>query len=391
MRKLSILVIHNRYQQPGGEDTVVRAEIDLLRQAGHSVAQYSRHNAEIAGYGALRKSSLLFSTCWNEKSYSELRTLIRKERPDIAHCHNLLPLISPAAYYACQSAGIPVVQTLHNYRQLCAGGTLFHDGERCTKCTQQQVAPPFRKCYRNSRLQTGAVSFMLAAHRSARTWGRSVDAYLAPSRFCREIFVQAGMPSEKIICKPNFLSRDYGQRTGSGNYALFVGRLSAEKGVMQMLEAWRHLPDIPLMVAGDGPLYPEAWQFIAHTNLPIKLLGRLDADHTIACIKGARFLLFPSRWYEPFGMGLLEAASCGVPAIASDIGAIPELVSHQQTGLLFDPDNFAELPDRVRWAWSHPSDMEEMGRAARRLYLESFTAEKNYQQLIDVYRSLVSN
>ena len=369
----------------------MRAEIDLLRRAGHSVLPYTRHNAEIARYGPLRRSSLLVSTSWNEKTYSDLHSLIRAERPDVAHVHNFLPLVSPAAYYACRSNGIPVVQTLHNYRLLCPAGTFFREGQRCTECIQGRAQAALRGCYRNSRLQTGAVSVMLNAHKAAGTWKRSVETYLTPSRFSRELFVRAGTPPQKTVCKPNFLSKDLGPRTNPGGYALFVGRLSPEKGVIQMLEAWRRLPHIPLVVAGDGPLYREAWQHIVRANLPVKLLGRLDHEQTIGCIKGCRFLVFPSRWYEPFGMGLLEAAACGVPALASDIGAIPELVSHQKTGLLFDPNNFGELPGKVCWAWNHPDDMEEMGRAARRLYLEAFTAEKNYPQLMDVYRKVIAN
>jgi glycosyltransferase involved in cell wall biosynthesis len=391
VRTITVLVIHNQYQQLGGEDTVVRAEIDLLRRSGHSVLEYTRHNAEIAGYGALRKASLLLSTSWNEKTYCDLRTLIRNKRPDIAHCHNILPLVSPAAYYACRNAGIPVVQTLHNYRLLCPGGTLFRDGQRCTKCIRNRPQPAFRRCYRNSRLETGAVSLMLNAHKAIGTWNRSVAAYLAPSQFCREVFVRSGMAPQRVICKSNFLKDDPGRRIKAGEYALFVGRLSPEKGVMQMLEAWRSLPNVPLIIVGGGPLYREAWDFINRTNLPIKLLGHLDAAATISWIKSSRFLLFPSRWDEPFGMGLLEAAACGVPAIASSIGAIPELVFPEKTGLLFDPDNFGELPDRVRWAWSHPGDMEQLGGNARRLYLESLSPRKNYQQLMNVYRSLVFN
>ncbi len=391
MRKITVLVVHNQYQQPGGEDTVVRAEIDLLRRNGHSVLQYTRRNTEIADYGPLRKASLLVSAIWNEKTYSDLRTLIRDQRPDIAHFHNILPLVSPAAYYACRSAGIPVVQTLHNYRLLCPSGTFFRDGQRCTKCIRNQTHNTFRRCYRNSRLETSAVSLMLSVHKAIGTWNRSIATYLTPSRFCREVFVQNGMTTQKVICKPNFLSEDPGRRTKAGDYAVFVGRFSPEKGIMQMLEAWRRLPDVPLLVAGDGPLYREAWDFISRAKLSVKLLGHLDAAAAISCIKGSRLLIFPSRWYEPFGMGLLEAAACGVPAIASDIGAVPELISHQKTGLLFDPDNFDELPDRVGWAWSHPGDMEQLGQNARLVYLQAFTAEKNYQHLTNVYSSLVAN
>jgi glycosyltransferase involved in cell wall biosynthesis len=389
MQSLSVLVIHNRYQQPGGEDAVVRAEVDLLRAAGHRVVQYIRDNSTIAGYGALGKVSLFVSTTWNRRTYSDIGTLIRKERPDIAHCHNFLPLVSPAAYYACQSAGVPVVQTLHNYRLVCPAGTLFTNGNRCSGCARSPAQASWRACYRNSSLQTAAISLMLGAHQWKGTWKRCVDAYVAPSGFCHDYFVAAGLPQSKVYMKPNFLAQDPGQRTDCGDYALFVGRLSPEKGVLEMIAAWQQLPEVRLLIAGDGPLYCEAWKAAQSTKGHVTLLGHLSSEETLARIKGARFLVFPSRWYEPFGMGLLEAAACGVPAVASRIGAIPELVFDHRTGLLFNPDDFNQLVNRVRWAWTHPLEMQAMGVAARQLYLEKFTAEKNYEALIGIYRTLL--
>ena len=156
-----------------------------------------------------------------------------------------------------------------------------------------------------------------------------------------------------------------------------------------MIEAWSRLPEVQLLVAGDGPLYTKFAARRAVTNGHIKLLGQLDPEDTLAHIRRARFLVFPSRWNEPFGMGLIEAAACGVPAIASRIGAIPELVTDHHTGLLFDPDNFSELVERVRWAWTHPAEMDEMGSAARQCYLRNFTAEKNYEALICIYRKVL--
>jgi len=389
MQNLSVLVIHNRYQQPGGEDAVVRAEVDLLRSAGNRVALYTRNNSDIAGYGLLQKASLLASTTWNRKTHADIRALIRQHRPDVAHCHNFLPLVSPSAYYACKSAGVPVVQTLHNYRLLCPAGTLFTNGRRCEGCSQSAANAIRRGCYRNSRLQTAAISLLLGTHRLRATWKRSVDAYITPSAFCRDYFVAAGLPEAKVHLKRNFLAHDPGQRTDRGDYALFVGRLSPEKGVLEMIEAWRQLPEVKLLVAGDGPLCYEARDAARHTNGYVKLLGQLTPKDTLARIRGARFLVFPSRWYEPFGMGLLEAAASGVPAIASRIGAIPELVADHRTGLLFDPDNFSELVERVRWAWTHPAEMDEMGSAARQLYLQHFTADKNYDALMNIYRKLL--
>ena len=390
MQSPSVLVIHNCYQQPGGEGAVVGAEVELLRNAGHRVITYFRDNPAIAGYSPLKKAVLLASTTWNRRTYADLRTLIRQERPDIVHCHNFLPLVSPAVYDACRSAGVPVVQTLHNYRLLCPAGTLFSQGRRCQYCTRSLTQGVGRGCYRQSRVQTAAVAFMLQAHRLRGTWKNCVDAYLTPSRFCRGFFVSAGLPEEKVHVKPNFLMHDPGQRTARGDYALFVGRLSPEKGVLEMISAWSRLPEAKLLIMGDGPLYGEACDLARRSVGNIKLLGHLDAQQTLAHMKAARFLVFPSRWYEPFGMGLLEAAACGVPAIASRIGAIPEMVTDRETGLLFDPDNFDELVEQVRWAWAHPTDMEHMGTAARQRFLRDFTAEKNYEALITIYRKLLS-
>jgi len=390
MQAISVLVVHNRYQQPGGEDAVVRAEVESLRRGGHRVIQYTRDNAKIAGYNWLRKASLPFSTTWNPTTYSDIRALLRSEGADIAHVHNFFPLISPAAHYACKSAGVPVVQTLHNYRLFCPAATLFTNRARCNQCSGTVAAAMRRGCYRDSRLQAATVSLMLAAHRLSGTWQRCVDAYLVPSKFCRDYFVAAGLPADKVHIKPNFLAQDPGRRARRGDYALFLGRLSPEKGILEMIEAWRELPEVPLLIAGDGPLRERA-QFAANqAKGKIRLLGQLGTKETMRSIQSARFVVFPSQWHEPFGMGLVEAAACAVPAIASRVGAIPELVADHETGLLFDPDNLQELVERVRWAWRHPAEMEHMGDAARQLYLQNFTAEKGHAELLRIYRTLLN-
>jgi glycosyltransferase involved in cell wall biosynthesis len=300
--------------------------------------------------------------------------------------------VSPAAYYACKSAGVPVVQTLHNYRLFCPAGTCFRKSAVCTKCAGSLANSVRQGCYRGSRPQTAAVALMLTAHRWCGTWHHAVDAYLTPSSFCRDYFIAAGLPGAKVHLKHNFLNCDPGQRTNRSDYAMFAGRLSAEKGVLEMLDVWQRLPHIPLLVAGDGPLYDEARRLVERSaGGHIKLLGRLDPQQTIAHMKDARLLVFPSRWNEPFGLGLIEAAACGVPAIASRIGAIPELVIDNQTGMLFDPENFSELADKVQWAWTHPAEMEAMGGAARRHYEREFTAEKNYEALMNIYRKVARN
>lgn len=387
MRKLSVLVIHDRYQQHGGEDAVVQAEINLLRAAGHRVVTYIRSNAAIAGYNPLQKACLAMSAIWNWKAHAEISRLVAKQRPDIAHCHNLMPLVSPAAYDACKSAGIPVVQTLHNYRLLCPAATLYSNGRICDDCTSGVQRGVTRGCYRGSRLQTATVATMIGTHRLLGTWSRSVDAYVALSQFARDYFVAAGLPARRVHVKPNFLPDDPAPRRGLGEYALFVGRLASEKGVLQMLDAWQALPHIPLVVAGDGPLRDQVERTVRESYVTnITLLGHLPADQVQEQIRKARFLVFPSQWYEPFGMTLMEAAACSVPAVAARIGAVPELVTEGQTGLLFDPRSPADLAEKADWAWGHPAEMAVMGVAARQLYRQEYTAERNYEQLIGIYR-----
>ncbi len=392
MRKLSVLVIHNQYQQPGGEDFVVQAEVDLLRSAGHRVLQFTQNNATLANCTPFQKAALVVTTTWNRTAYWQIRHLIDKERPDVVHCHNLLPQVSPAAYYACKSAGVPVVQTLHNYRLFCPAGTLFRNGEICQDCTRNLSCSVKQGCYRGSRLQTATVAMMLAFHRHRETWTHTIDAYIALTQFSRNFFVALGLPDKKIHVKPNFVAADPAPRAALGSYALFVGRLSPEKGVLEMLRIWLDLTHIPLVVVGDGPLHGYASQIVRRSgSTHIRLMGRMSAENTQVQMGNARFLVFPSRWYEPFGMALIEAAAAGVPAVAARIAGVPELVVENKTGLLFDLQNADDLAGKANWAWTHPPEMEAMGLAARQLYRQNFTAEKNYEYLINIYRSVLSN
>jgi glycosyltransferase involved in cell wall biosynthesis len=386
LHKSGVLVIHNRYQQAGGEDAVVRAETALLRQHGHRVTEYVRENSAIEEFGWLRKASLLLSATWSQSVYAELRRLIRDERPDVAHCHNLVPLISPAAYFACKAEGVPVVQALHNFRLCCPAGTLFRDGSPCEDCDGRLGRAVARGCYRNSRAQTAAVALMLSTHRAIGTWDDAVDAYSAPSLFCMERMQAGGIPQHKICLRPNFLLRDPGARTASDGYVVFAGRLCAEKGVRQMLGAWRRLPKVPLVVVGDGPLRGEMHGYAEQHDMGnVRFAGALSAAKTLAHLKGAQFLFYPSVGYETFGLTLLEAAACGVAAVAARTGAIPELVDEGKTGLLFDPHDADDLVEKVEWAWAHPVAMNQMGAVARRRYLQHYTADKGYDALMKIY------
>jgi glycosyltransferase involved in cell wall biosynthesis len=239
---MKILAIHNSYQQPGGEDQVFLAETSLLERYGHQVVRYSKHNDRAAGMNRL---ALAGTALWNNSTYRDLRVLIRRERPDVAHFHNTFPLVSPAGYYAAKAEGVPVVQTLHNYRLLCPNALFFRDGGVCEDCMGKAITWPgvVHKCYRGSRAASGLVTAMLATHRALRTWTDMVDVYIALTEFARRKFIEGGLPEERMTVKPNFVDPDPGPGTSDDGHALFVGRLSPEKGVDTLLAAGNALED----------------------------------------------------------------------------------------------------------------------------------------------------
>jgi glycosyltransferase involved in cell wall biosynthesis len=384
---MKILIAHNSYQQRGGEDVVAATEAHLLAEHGHQIVWYRRHNDELKRRSRFGGLSLAFSTVWARNSYRDVRELLRRERPDVAHFHNTFPLISPSAYYACSDAGVPVVQTLHNYRLLCPNATLYRDAHTCEQCLSRRVAWPAiaHRCYRESAPATFAVASMLAAHRALGTWRRKVNVFVAVSSFVRTKFVQAGFPAERVRVKPNFVHPDPGGKLGNGDYALYVGRLSQEKGVRLLLEAWRKTGlTIPLRIVGSGPLASEVDAAQAR-NPHISALGPLPHHEVIQQMRGARFLVFSSVLYEAFPLTVTEAFACGLPVVGPKIGPTAETIVHRRSGLHFEAGNADDLGNQCLWAWSHPEPMRAIGRNARTEYESKYAAEPNYDALMQIY------
>jgi exopolysaccharide biosynthesis WecB/TagA/CpsF family protein len=386
---MKVLVIHNEYQNRGGEDCVVDAESRLLAAAGHSVVHYRRTNDEIGASSLIQKAALAANTIWSRDSNRALRDLIQLERPDVAHFHNTFPLISPSCYAACKEAGVPVVQTLHNYRLLCASANLLRDGRPCEDCVGKWSSWPgiAHACYRESRATTSVVAAMHAVHRTLRTWQENVDVYVALSDFARRKFVQGGLPKEKIIVKGNFVDPDPGCHEAPREYAIYVGRLSAEKGLQQLLVAWKlAAPLLPLRIVGDGPLRKQLGADREKLELDnVTFMGHLEHDRALGAIKNSRFLILPSQCYEGFPMVIAEAFACGVPVIAARHGATAELVEEGQTGLLFEPGSSDDLAAKIRMAIQDAALLEEMGLAARAKFVSEFGADSNLARLLHVY------
>jgi glycosyltransferase involved in cell wall biosynthesis len=389
-----ILVVHNTYQQRAGEEAVVGAETRLLEANGHTVVRYERNNDELRERGALSGIGAAVETVWSSRSFREMAELIARERPDVAHFHNTFPLISPSAYYACAQAGVPVVQTLHNYRLLCPAAKFLRDGKVCEACLGRNVAWPgvVHGCYRDSPAATAAAAAMLAVHRAMGSWQTKVDVYIALSEFARRKFIEGGLPAERIVVKPNFVAGDLAPRNQPGGYVLFVGRLSEEKGPQLLLSAWRGMQaKVPLRIAGDGPLLEKLSREIGESSLAhIELVGRRTPDEVRALMHGARFLVFPSMWYEGFPLTIAEAFARGLPVVVSQLGSMAEIVQDGVTGLHFEPGNAADLAAKVEWAWNHPEELACMGRAACAEYEAKYQPSTNYEMLMEIYRGAIA-
>jgi glycosyltransferase involved in cell wall biosynthesis len=381
--KLRILSIHNNYKFRGGEDESRESEERLLREMGHQVDLYEENNTRIA---KINPANLALRTVWSQQSYRTVQSKLRQNRCDLIHVQNFFPLISPSVYYAAQAENVPIIQTLRNYRLICPNGLFFRDGRVCEDCLGKFVPYPgvTHACYRQDRGATAATAAMLTFHRTIGTWNR-VNLFITLSEFARQKFIEAGFPAAKMLVKPNFVHPDPGVGGGSGDYALYVGRLSVEKGLDVLISAWERLSTkMPLKIVGEGPL---AEMVVAATlRMPhIEWLGQRPISEVHELMGEAKFLIFPSKWYETFGRVAVEAFAKGTPVIASNIGAIAELIDLPKNGLCFNPGDPQDLADKVEWCLSHPKLVREMRRYARAEYESKYTATQNYSQLIEIY------
>jgi glycosyltransferase involved in cell wall biosynthesis len=379
---VKVLLVHNYYLEPGGEDQVFSAEAEILRAHGDEVQLYTLHNDRIAAMG---KPELAKSTVWNRHVLAELTAVLRKDRPDIVHFHNTFPLISPAGYAAAGRLGIPVVQTLHNFRLLCLNALFLRDGKPCEDCLGRAVAWPgvLHACYRNSRQASSVVATMLAIHRSRGTWQTAVDTFITVSEFARDKFITGGLPRDRLVVKPNFLPRDPGMGTHRGRFALYVGRLSQEKGIGPLTRLWaRVAPGMPLRVIGSGPLETLA----ADSPPSIQWLGRQPRESVLAAMKDAAFLVFPSECYEGFPMVVLEAMATGLPVLASRRGALPEILENGKSGILVPPEEPEGWARALGWALANVDSLASIGRQARGVYESRYTPETGYRLLSEVYQ-----
>jgi glycosyltransferase involved in cell wall biosynthesis len=382
LAKPRVLIVHNAYQQRGGEDAVVEAEFELLRHAGHEVELYTRHNDEVRRLGPLHTAA---QTVWSQRTAHDLADAVRRFNPDLVHVHNTMPLVSPSVYWAARAHGLPVVQTLHNFRLMCPQGMLLRDGQVCEACVGKL---PWRavahRCYRGSAAGSAVLAGTVALHRTLGTYRSKVALYVALNEFCRRKFIEGGLPAERIRIKPNFidvqLPKSAAQRCGG----LYVGRLSPEKGVHLLDSTMQRLPQAGIRVVGSGE-----WESRLRSAHGERVLGSRKLPQIVELMASSEYLVVPSVWYENFPRTIVEAYACGLPVIASRLGALEEIVIDGVTGLLFQPGSADDLARVVQWAHEHPQEMLRMGANARDHYERRYTADKNYATLMAIYSEAI--
>lgn len=397
-KPLHIVMLHNRYQYAGGEDVSTDADVELLREYGHRVTLIETHNDLIKGYSKFDKLKLFAETAWNFKVYHQMRSQLQKLKPDLVHVQNFFPLFSPSVHAAARSLNIPTIQHLHNFRLGCLNGYLLKDGKICEACVGRN---PWRGvgygCYRESPIASLAVWAMISFNRWRRTWWQDVDAFITPSHFAAKKLQEIGIRGDRLYVHPNvinLIAPDVLSPTQTKNpNFLFVGRLSAEKGVLTFLQAWSELnmTNWQLQIIGDGSEKSNLQSFVDEMSLQnVQFLGYLPPSQITSIMQSATAIVVPSQWYETFGRVVVEAFACGKPVIASDLGALSELITSEYNGFLVPSDRINEWTEKLYWCGTNPEAMQIMGNNAYKTYQESYTRSANYHQLMKIYDSVLS-
>jgi glycosyltransferase involved in cell wall biosynthesis len=384
---MRILILHNRYKLHGGEDVVVEQESQLLRDAGYFVDVMEVSNDEIES--GVDKLKTAFMAVYSPPMRKLVERRIQEIGADVLHVHNFFPRLTPAVYDAGAERNCAVVQTLHNYRLVCPGGLLFRDGAVCEECLGRSFALPGIQhgCYRGSRIGSATIATMTTLHRVRGTWRNRVNRYIVLNEYARSIFTRyAGLPPERIRVKPNVIP-DSGLGRGSGGYALFVGRLSPEKGITTLLRAASNQAfQLPLKIVGTGPMEPEVHAAaVACAN--IEYLGAQPRAEVVKLVGDALIQIVPSEWHEAGGPLVIgEAFAAGVPVVTPAMEPMSTVVEDGVNGLLYLPRDHEDLCRAVARIVDNPEMVAAMRLAARRRYEGMYLPQANLNALETIYR-----
>lgn len=386
---VKILLVHNFYQQFGGENSVALQEKELLEKTDE-VLVYSRHNDEIRGYTSLQKATFAWNTIHSGTTSGEIRKIVDKFNPDFAYVHNIYPLISPSLYHTLYACGVPILQVVHDFRPFCANGYFYTGGRICQACKGgNHFHAIWNKCYKDS--YAFSALYAAAMDRCRRSGALDkVDAFLCLTEFGRDLLTELGIPPQKLFVRPNSIDvSGIPLATERGDYVAYIGRLSSEKGLLTLVRAIEQLEGVPLKVAGTGPMEEELRAYVRDKEgLQVEFVGFLGGEQKWEFLRRGRFVVMPSEWYEPFGMVIVEAYATGRPVIASNIGGVGSLVEDGVTGLLFNPGDPSDLARQIDTLWRAPESVERMGTYARKVVEERFSPAAVHRHLIEIAKEV---
>jgi glycosyltransferase involved in cell wall biosynthesis len=391
---MKVLLIHNFYKNPGGEDTHVIQMKNILEKKGHIVVPYFMYSKDIDGYSIWQKTLLALKNVFSLRSYRKIIKLFKEENPDIAQVYNVTPLISPSVYFGLKEMNIPTIQIIQNFRYMCPNGLfLTRSGQTCEKCKNGNfINAIIRKCYRNSYLQTIAQSINLYSHRKLGTFSKKIDIFVTTSEFSRKKFIESGLSPNKIMTINGFIDVDDLEPSwDSNNYAVYMGRLSQEKGIYTLLKAFKEISSLDLKIIGEGPIRKELESYVSKEGKKnIKFLGYIKGQKRFDILRRAKFMILPSECYDTFPFVVLESFALGTPVIGSKIGGIAEQIENGKNGLLFHPKDHFELQKEIKTLIENPDLVHSMRKYARKSAEERYSQEVGYNHFMEVYSQLIS-
>ena len=390
MKKYNVLMAHNYYQVPGGEDTVFHNEVEMLEKNGHKVTKYTRHNDEIKS-GIFNKLKLGIDTIFSLKTYKETKKLIDENNIEVVHVHNTLPLISPSIYYAAKAKKVPVVQTIHNFRLLCPGATFTKNGEICEDCLSKGLRQSLKnRCYRNSLSQTAIMYSMIKFHKLIGTY-KNVDKYITLTEFSKNKLTNLIKNENQIAVKPNFISKIDKEQRKLKDYFVYIGRLDEIKGINFLVDAWNSIDEnIELCIIGGGDEIDKITELVKENNMKnVSILGFMKREDAFEIIKSSRAVIIPSKCYENFPMTIAESFSMGVPVIGSNIGNIATIIEDKYNGLLFNTDSKEDLKTKVSKLFNDDKYNLELGNNSYTTFINKYTDDINYKEINSIYSKLV--
>lgn len=390
---MNILQVHNYYQLKGGEDAVLDNEKSMLESKGHTVKRYTVKNSGITS--VVDKLNVLCLMRESKKHAAKLQSILKIYRPDIVHIHNVYPLLTPAIFSSVKKLNIPVIQTLHNFRMICVNGLFYQKGKVCKKClTGSRLSAITGKCYQNSHVASIAMADSLSYHNRINTWNKDVDGYIVLTNFAKNILTKYGIDKSKLFLKPNYLPDEgdgFIEQSSSTfkvpkKFAMFVGRLSEEKGIKWLVKSWKDI-DYPLVVAGDGPLMNQLKEEENKNVIFVGMLGKLQLRKLY---KTSSMLIMSSEWYEGFPMVILEAYMNAVPVLVPNIGGLPDIVQDSISGYVYELNNAEQFRLKVKTIFDNNKLQATLAKNAKNIFMKNYTEDVNYKQLMNIYKTIIN-